>query len=158
MNLPCPETLAATWKAAAAFDAIVNFDDWYGYYTWWPKCSKGLVANGVAKQVWGLFGPPGCVLVGFSKDSALSCYNRADHSLWPGLFDGLPGQLDALIMQSGIDRQRCTFCMWWTAEQQVWSRGSVEIPPGGDDGSEEILGYITVDSRGFKLWADEYYP
>ena len=156
-----PPHLQRVCKACAALDAALEPEDWLRYHAYYPDWAEGLevakVDNGGGDRLFCLFSALGTVVIGFDHESALSPHAQEEYQVWPGLYDGLPPILSALLDDPAFEREDVTFCLWRLAEDSAWRTGPVQIPPGEDDGSSFLLGTLFPTPEEYLDWARDYY-
>lgn len=158
---PHPETLRRICKATAALDAVLRADEWLRFHSYVSDWGGGLevakMDNGAGDDLFCLFSPVGTVLKGFDHESPLSPHAQERYQAWPGIYDALPAPLSALLDDPAFEREDVTFCLWRSAGGTAWETGSVQFPPGGDDGSGFLLGNVSRTAEDYADWARGYY-
>lgn len=158
---PNPEALQRICKATAALDAILQAQEWLRYHIYFPDWGDGLqvgkVDDGSGDDLFCLFSPVGTVLKGFDHESPLSPHAQESYHVWPGIYDGLPAPLSALLDNPAFKREDVTFCLWQPVSGTTWKTGSVQFPPDGDDGSSFLLGTLFPTAEDYVDWAQAYY-
>lgn len=103
----------------------------------------------------------GAVLRGFGEDSPMSPWSWLQQSQgtrgkpWPGLFDGLPPELETGRSESAFGGEKVTFCAWWIAKH--WHVGVRAFPDAPDpDGSARMLFALGGDPGVYARWASEH--
>lgn len=153
VDLPDPAALERICKRLALLDAIVCRDWEFRYYSfnrvWDPDAGQrlGSMRNGEGDEWFAVFQEDGAFLRGFANDAPLR--NP------PGLFDGVPPALHALVDEPAFG-DITTFCFWNTGDG--WKRSPTEIPDGVDpDGSAALLAILVDDPVAWKAFALEYH-
>jgi hypothetical protein len=78
---------------------------------------------------------------------------------WPGIFERLPAEFRAnLLEEPAFTTSDSTFCLWRLSNEERWTCGPVELPPGEDpDGSAELLGILAGRPEQYVEFAADYY-
>ena len=160
-GLPEPELLRHICKATAALDAVLQADDWLCYHSYFPEWGDGIqvakIDNGAGDDLFCIFSSVGTVLKGFAHESPLSPHAQEEYKVWPGIYDGLPAPLSALLDDSAFEREDVTFCLWRTLGGTAWETGPVQFPADGDDGSSFLLGTLFPTAEDYVDWAQDNY-
>ncbi|EOD70576.1 hypothetical protein [Amycolatopsis vancoresmycina] len=164
--LPAVPALRALCRALAALDVVLDpgSEDRYHHYhpAWAPGAELASMRDGSGNEYSILFTAAGACLRGFDHESPMSPYATDDEEPWPGVLDELPG-----VFRDGVtDPAFCdefgtpyvTVCLWREHTDTVWRHGTIEFPPGGDDGAGWLFALLT-DRRpeAFQDWAQDYY-
>ena len=160
--LPAPGELRTRCVAIALIEGALNTDR----RTRWHLIERDgagdvtcRVDDGSGNQALYWFGTPGSVLRGFDHESPLTPWARDPMTLWPGLYDGLPTELEAAPTIVSVGVESVTFCIWRESQDNEWRTGSVEPPPSvhaDPDGSEFLLQPISSAAEA-QRFLEEYY-
>ena len=157
--LPAPAELQRRLRACAVLDVIMMDDEFMRGYEFHPKWSKDATMaafkTGGGDEIYALFKGDDAIMKGFDHESEVSPYGSDEHEEWPGVYDGVPSHLNALLNNGAIMRDDVTFCAWCTGG--VWAAGPVEFPDGEDDGSGHLMPTMTYDAAAYVAWAKDYY-
>jgi hypothetical protein len=157
-RLPDIPTLRRLMRALAMLDAI-NWPDWEGrYYSFDSQWAVGemmaSMRNGQGDEWHAIFCDAGAALQGLALH-APACREPPIR----GIFDGLPTVFDKnLRNEPAFDAARSTFCLWRLVNDDAWSIGKVQLPPGDDpDGSGRLLAILGGIPAHYVAWARDYY-
>jgi hypothetical protein len=143
--LPDVATLRRKAQALAVLDAIMSPEWQYRYYSfnsrWDTNERMASRKNGSGDELYVLFNSFGAIMKGFDHESFMSPWAREDQSLWPGIFDGVPGEFQSFLKEPAFDIPNTTYCLWRRDANATWQVGNIEYPEGdaNSDGSEEQL-------------------
>jgi len=158
-GLPAPDRLRDVLQLSAMLDVVLCEKDWLRCYTFRPNWSDGVSLatynNGGGNDMFVFFRGEDAIIKGFDHESPVSPYARDDEDVWPGIYDGVPMALGALLDDEAVQRDDVTFCVWHTLG--TWRCGSMSFPAGEDDGSSYLLGTIYLDAASYVNWARDYY-
>ena len=145
----------------AALEALLQPKDWLRRNFYFPTWGGGLevakVDNGAGDTLFCLFSPVGTDIKGFDHESPQSPHAQEEYQVWPGIYEGLPAPLSALLDDPAFERDDVTFCLWWPVGGTAWETGPVEFPPDGDDGSSFLLGMLSRSAEEYADWAQDYH-
>jgi hypothetical protein len=119
------------------------------------------VSDGCGDEAVMWFSPTGAVIRGFGHESDMSPWAQEPMRTWPGLEDGMPGELRRAPTIMIGDVESVTFCIWWAGGASQWSIGPVEMPGGTNadaDGSEYLLCPTSSVSQAHRFLAEAYDP
>ncbi|SFS72614.1 hypothetical protein [Paenibacillus sp. BC26] len=161
-TLPEPKILKRLMKIHASLNIVLCPDDeWLRYHkfdpTWSDYVSMAKIDNGSGDHIFIVFSPQGAIIKGFDHESGLSPYAREEHEIWPGIYEGVPNLLFALLNDEAIESDDVTFCIWREISDSTWQKGKVEIPEGEDDGLSYLVGSIFLTPEDFVQFAQEYF-
>lgn len=163
MTMPTlpPRLLQHAWRCAAACDTLAaaeNGSTTFSYDPdWLPGIAMARYDNGAGDHLVGLFTSDGqAVLKGFDHESELSPHARDEYAPWPGIHDGLPQDMLALLQDEALEHEDVTFCCW-SLDGHSWNTGTAQIPEQMDDGSGWLLPMVQMDAPAFIGWAKDYY-
>ncbi len=113
--------------------------------------------NGGGDHVFVFFTSDGKTLIkGFDHESEVSPHAREEYGVWPGIYDGLPSDLESLVQNEAIEHEDVTFCVW-SLDGETWETGNAMIPEGINDGSSWLLSMVQMNATEFIEWAKSYY-
>lgn len=160
-TLPDPITLKKLMKIHASLNIILCPDEWLRYHSFFPdfyeNVSMAKIDNGAGDHLLILFSPQGTILKGFDHESELSPHAQEEYKIWPGIYEGVPKALLALLEDEAIESDDVTFCIWRESSDSTWQKGKVEIPEGATDGSGFLLGTIYQTPEDFVEFAKYYF-
>ncbi len=156
-----PPQLRQALQSAAKCDATVTSKDWLRAFWYEENWSDGVIMakydNGGGDHVFVFFTSDGKTLIkGFDHESEVSPHAQAEYGIWPGIYDGLPSDLDKLVKNEAVEYEDVTFCCW-SVDGQTWQSGSAVIPHGIDDGSSWLLDMVQMTAEEFIEWGKSYY-
>ncbi len=160
---PGPSRLRELTQSIALLDEILC-EDWESrYYSFdpaWDESSEvASMRNGEGDQWFLWFSREGLVLLGFDHESPMSPALR-DGSLWQGLVEGIPRELQYALEEPAFDAGNLTFVIWRLATDDRYHVAPVQFP-GGDgsdpDGSAHLLGILDDNPTTYANWASDYY-
>ena len=138
--------------------------DWqYRYYSFNAKWDKdemmASMTDSCGDNFYILFNAHGAILKGFDHENVMSPWSRDDHSLWPGMFDGVPPQFAQFFTEPAFEIPDTTFCIWRLNTDDAWHGGVTEFPDDddGSDGSEGMLSIFTTGPESYREFAQGYY-
>jgi hypothetical protein len=138
-------------RAAAEVESWISSNAWLRRYrfheAWKPGVQMATYENGSGDDVFVFASDAGVVIKGFDHESCVSPYEREDHVPWPGLLEGLPPALMALMDHPEVRRDDATFVHWLVDEQVGWRRGPVRFAAGEDDGAAWLLAELPVTAQ-----------
>lgn len=161
--LPGPARLRKLTQAIALLDEILC-DDWesryYSFDAAWDESSElASMRNGEGDHWFLWFGQAGLVLLGFDHESPMSPAAR-DGSLWPGLVDTLPEELEYALEEPAFEAAHLTFVIYRLASDDRYHIGPIHLPEreGSDpDGSAHLLDILDDNPATYASWASDYY-
>jgi len=126
-----------------------------------PNWSDGVAMakfdNGAGDHVFAFFTEDGqAIIKGFDHESDVSPHARDVYAVWPGMYEGIPAKLMALIQDENIEHEDVTFACW-SVDGKTWQSGSAVISDTIDDGSGWLLAMMQMDAEKFIDWARSYY-
>lgn len=119
-QLPEVEVLRRRCKALATLDAIVG-GDFYTYDPTRPDGEAAAMRDGCGDEYDILFTAAGVFIRGIYHESPLHADDG--RSLWPGLLDGLPDELQRHVSEPAFmlyDRLNATFVLWRRPGDERW--------------------------------------
>ena len=146
-------------QALATLDAILAPEWESRYYSFNARWGEGemmaSMRDGLGNQWFAVFSSAGMALHGLALESPMFRQGRP----WPGIFDQLPSEFRAsLLNEPAFDSSHSTFCIWRLASGGGWRRGAIEFPSGDDpDGSEALLELLAGRPDQYVRFASEYY-
>lgn len=159
--LPEPETLKKLMKIHASLNIVFCPEEWLRYHCFIPNfyenVSMAKIDNGAGDHLYLLFSPQGTILKGFDHESELSPHAQEEYKIWPGIYEGVPKALLALLEDEAIESDDVTFCIWRESSDSTWQKGKVEIHEGAADGSVFLLGTIYRTPEDFVEFAKYYF-
>lgn len=162
-RLPAPPELERLSLVIAALDAIMS-PEWADRYfsfdpIWDPSQRMASLRNGSGDNYFIVFDHAGTVVRAFDHESELSPWAKPDGSLAPGLLDGFPSALQAIIDEpafrtAGGPSTDLTFCAWRVSGASSWSAGTID-----DDGGATVLLAVLLDGtpHGYRAYAADYF-
>ncbi|MBD3918392.1 hypothetical protein H8B09_06460 [Paenibacillus sp. PR3] len=160
-RLPNPIILKKLMKIQAALNIILCQDEWLRYHSYVQDWDEGVcmakIDNGAGDHLIILFSPEGSIIKGFDHESELSPYAQDEHKVWQGIYEAVPKELISLLEDDAIEQDDVTFCIWRENSDTFWHKGKVEIPEGGSDGSDFLVGCIFHTPDDFVEFARDYY-
>ncbi len=88
----------------------------------------------------------------------MSPYRQEPPQLWPNLFDDVPPEFAAFLVEPAFSIADTTFCIWRTTSDTHWHHGQVNYPQHPDpDGSASLLFIFDDKPETYQAWAEEYY-
>lgn len=156
-SLPSVNELQSVVRALASLDVIQHGgdDDWLRKYDYQPQWSPGVAFgkydNGGGDEMIFFFKNGKAVIKGFAHESNISPYAN-DSKIWPGMYEGIPADLNEELTDPAAERGVVTFCVW--NSEETWQCGPVEFSKNEDDGSE-LLHDIFFQPEDYVAWAEE---
>ncbi|KWX77450.1 hypothetical protein [Paenibacillus jilunlii] len=166
MKLPEPETLRRQMILLAVLDIICCGEEWLRVHRYDPDfrpgVQLGIVENGAGDHLYVLFTADGCVLKGFDHESPLSPHARDEYEVWPGMYEGLPDNLQSVLHSSGdtLEAEEVTFCLWQENGKPVWmcgEWGELDNKEAESGGTDFLLGYLNETPEDYIEWANDYF-
>ncbi len=158
-GLPEPSRIRHALRCSAMLDVVLCDQQWLRCYEYQPKwlndAEMTKYDNGGGNHMFVFFRGDDAIVKGFDHESPVSPHAREEFSVWPGIYVGVPGELNSLLDDTAVERDDVTFCIWHTSGQ--WHRGMMKFPRDEDDGSSYLLGTIHLDSGSYCDWALGYY-
>lgn len=156
-----PVKIRRALQSAAKCDATVISEDWLRAFWYEENWSDGVdmakYDNGSGDYIFVFFTSDGkTVIKGFDHNSEVSPHACDEFGIWPGMYDGLPSDLEILIQDEAVEHENVTFCCW-CLDGQTWETGNAVIPEGIDDGSSWLLSMIQMGAIEFIEWGKSYY-
>jgi len=156
-----PAQLQYAMRCAAKCDAAITSEEWLRAFHYEENWSDGVLMakydNGAGDHVIAFFTSDGkTVIKGFDHESEVSPHARETYGVWPGMYDGMPPQLQRLLQDEASEFEHVTFC-YWSVDGQSWVSGNALIPDDLDDGSTWLLSMISLNAEDFTEWAKDYY-
>ncbi len=160
--MPDIESLRRHMQKLAALAAVFSVDLGEPQFLFDPHWAKhqqvAMNINGCGDELYLHFTRRGCFIKGFAHESEMTPYKKPDHSLWPGILDGVPTEFASSLEEPAFDLQATTFAIWRRSSDSTWSTGLVDFPPGEyKDGSADLLLPITFNHNDFTEWLAENY-
>ena len=160
--LPDIEGLRKLTQSLAMLDAIMSPEWEYRYYSFNSKWNDGemmaSMRNGSGDEYFILFDSHGVIMKGFDHESAMSPWSAEEEKLWPGIFDGVPDDLESFLSEPAFSIPETTFCIWRRYIDSSWQIGRVDYPDEDDpDGSESMLSILDGSASTYKEFAESYY-
>lgn len=158
-ELPSIADLRRLTRSLAMLDAILSPDWEFRYYSfnsaWGAGEMLASMRNGSGDYWFALFCREGVALHGLAHEAPAF---RAGQP-WPGIFDRLPEPFHAsFLREPAFTTGDSSFCLWRLAEDEAWSCGPIELPPGDDpDGSAGLLAILAGRPEQYVEFASEYY-
>ncbi|MEM7343815.1 MAG: hypothetical protein AAF485_06200 [Chloroflexota bacterium] len=155
------KTLMQGLKAAAKIEALLCQEAWLQRYQfeeeWDTDVKMARFSNGQGDDIFVLESPDGVIIKGFDHESIVSPYARADHSLWPGMFEGIPPTLSKLLDDPAVVKEDATFVHWLSENTDKWQRGSVKFSNNETDGSDWLLDMLPLTAGSYIKAARNYF-
>ena len=154
-SLPGPEVMKMRLRTFAMLDAIVSRGQRsFEFHPKWGRAQQmGAFKDGEGNFFFAWFSPRGAVLRGFDHESVMSPFRQTPPAHWPGLFEGLPGELSYALREPAFALDEVTFCFWYTGDR--WRSAPLKLPRGRNvDGAESLLACFAPK---FSQWAAGYY-
>jgi len=140
-------------------DVMLCDQRWLRCHDYQPKWSNDTLMatcdNGGGNHMFVFFRGDDAIIRGFDHESPVSPHAREEFSVWPGIYVGVPGELNSLLDDAAVERDDVTFCIWHTLGH--WHHGTMKFPRDEDDGSSYLLGTIRLDPSSYCDGAGEYY-
>jgi hypothetical protein len=146
-------------QSLAMLDAVLSPEWEYRYFSfnnrWSPGEQMGSMRNGQGDHYFALFNAAGCWLKGFDHEAPYA----SDSLKTAGVFDGVPAELNACLVEPAFVVGDTTFCIWRRYIDHQWHRGPVKYLPNEEvpDGSSNLLRYLDGDPKTYRDWATDYY-
>lgn len=163
MNVPriSPNELQSALRCAAKCDSSITSEDWLRAFWYESNWADGIAMakydNGSGDNVVVFFTVDGkAVVKGFDHESEVSPHTREQYGIWPGIYDGMPSNLLALVSDEAAEYEDVTFCCW-SEDSKTWKIGGAVIPEDIDDGSAWLLDMVQMNAEQFIEWAKSYY-
>ncbi|WP_201007526.1 hypothetical protein [Paenibacillus glycanilyticus] len=160
-RLPNPTILKKLMKIQASLNIILCQEKWLRYHSFVQDWDEGVcmakIDNGAGDHLIILFSPVGSIIKGFDHESELSPYAQDEHKVLQGIYDEVPKELLSLLEDDAIEKDNVTFCIWRKNSDTNWHKGNVEIPKGGSDGSDFLVGCIFHTPEDFIEFAIDYF-
>ncbi len=168
-KLPDPETLRRQMILLAVLDIICCEEEWLRVHRYdpdfQPGVQLGIIENGAGDHLYVLFTADGCVMKGFDHESPLSPHAQDEYEVWPGMYEGLPGDLQAALHSSGdtLEAEDVTFCLWQENGNPVWMCGEwgeldrLDNKEAESGGADFLLGYLHETPDDYIEWASDYF-
>lgn len=157
--LPGIAELRRLMRSLAMLDAILSPDWEYRYYSfnsaWGGAEMLASMRNGSGDYWFALFCREGVALHGLAHEAPVFRPGKP----WPGIFEGLPASFHAsFLREPAFTTQDSSFCLWRLSEDEAWSCGPVELPPGDDpDGSAGLLAILAGRPEQYVEFAGDYH-
>lgn len=149
-------------QSLAMLDAVI-YPEWEGRYYSFNDCrgkntSLASMRNGSGDDYFILFVSAGAVIKGFAHESAMSPYLNNPPSVWPGVYKGMPEELETALSDPAFSVEDVTFCIWCSKKDNDWTCGDIKLPDTTDpDGSADLLALLDGNPTSYQAWAEEYY-
>jgi hypothetical protein len=167
--LPSPEVLRTRCRVLALLDRLLCPEPDLRTLTFIPDPASGTetaewdAGDGDFWAAW--FAPEGALVYGLDHTCTMSPWRRKPPSLWPGLLEGLPGELAVHPAAPPLERDALTFCFWHTPKTTGWRHGRVAFPRQAawtgttpdPDGSLRLLRLLDGVPETFALHARAIY-
>ncbi|KWX84700.1 hypothetical protein AMQ83_29150 [Paenibacillus riograndensis] len=168
-KLPDPENLRRQMILLAVMDVICCEEEWLRVHRYdpdfQPGVQLGIVENGAGDHLYVLFTADGCVIKGFDHESPLSPHAQDEYEVWPGMYEGLPDNLQSALRSSGdtLEAENVTFCVWqengspeWMYEEwrELDRQDKRQAESGGAD---FLLSYLYETPEDYIEWAMDYF-
>lgn len=154
-SLPIIEKLQSILRALAILE-VVLFDEedaWLRKFDYQPDWSPGVVFakfdNGAGDDMFFFFKNGGAIIKGFAHEASISPYGN-ESKIWPGIYEGVPAELDEELDDAAVVRGDVTFCIWNTGDS--WQCGPVKLSEQNDDGAD-LLNDIFFQPEDYVEWA-----
>ncbi len=158
-SLPAPIKIRHACKCSAMLDVVLCDQQWLRCYDYQPKWSSDVAMakydNGGGNHMFVFCRGEDAIIKGFDHESPVSRHASGESSVWPGIYAGVPAELDSLLDDAAVERDDVTFCIWYTAGQ--WHHGTMEFRGDEDDSSSCLLDTIHLDPGSYCFWARSYY-
>ncbi|WP_458464111.1 hypothetical protein [Paenibacillus sp.] len=164
------DALRKQMRIHAALDIIFSEEEWLRVHHYeaelQPAVAWGSINNGAGDHLHVLFTNSGTLIKGFDHESPLSPHAREDGEIYPGMYDGVPEALMAVLrdQEETLDLEDVTFCLWQEANNLQWKVGSwIQLAMAEEDeadargGADFLLGYMKKSSEDYVDWAKGYY-
>lgn len=70
----------------------------------------------------------------------------------------VPTAFSRFLNEPAFDLKYTTFCVWQSAEDSSWQRGSIDYPPGDDpDGSTYLMEILDGNPQTYLAFAKDYF-
>ena len=154
-GMPAVEELQTVIRALAILNVIHHDEEdaWLRSFDYQPDWSPGVAFakfdNGGGDDMIFFFKNGGAIIKGFDHESNISPYAN-DSKIWPGIYDGVPAELDEELQDAAVVRDDVTFCIWNT--NGSWQCGPVKFKQDQDDGSEWLLDDIIDSAAAYVEW------
>lgn len=161
VDLPDLPNLLRISKAIAMLDAIICRDWQYRYYSfnskWSPGKQMASMRNGSGDEYFVLFTLHGAILKGYCHESPAARWCVEHNQPMPGMFDGVPQELEAFLHEPAFSINDTTFCQWRTRTDNAWSSGTAKYPANTDGGAADLLRILQGDPDLYATWARDYF-
>jgi hypothetical protein len=158
-ELPSIASLRRLTRSLAMLDAILSPEWQYRYYSfnsaWADSEMMASMRNGSGDYWFALFCRAGVALHGLAHEAAAF---RPGKPL-AGIFDRLPPQFhENFLREPAFTTEDSTFCVWRLDDQDRWTWGTVDLPPGEDpDGSAGLLAILAGRPEQYVEFGSDYY-
>ena len=158
-ELPEIPRLRRLMRSLAMLDAIVSPEWDYRYYSfnsaWAEAEAMASMRNGSGDYWFALFCCDGVAIHGLAHEAPVFRPGQP----WSGIFDQLPKQFHGnFLREPAFTTQDSTFCLWRLNDDDRWSFGPVDLPPGDDpDGSAGLLSILAGRPEQYVEFARDYY-
>ncbi|WP_417761483.1 hypothetical protein [Shewanella sp.] len=153
--------LIAALKACATLDIALceeaHIRSFAYQADWQPGIDIATYDNGGGDNLLIIIKGDAILIKGFDHESEVSPYAQEEYGIWPGIYDGAPAELLAMLDNDAFERDDVTFCFWRTTNTGTWQQGPVEFPNNEDDGSNWLLAAIRTTAKEFIDYATYYY-
>ncbi|MCH1919628.1 hypothetical protein L9G15_09305 [Shewanella sp. A3A] len=155
------QQLIAALKASAALDIALCEDAHlrcFSYQTdWQAGVDIASYNNGGGDEIIFIIKGDAILIKGFDHESEVSPHAQEEYGIWPGMYNGAPEALLAILANDEFDMDDVTFCFWRTSNTGAWQQGPVEFLNDEDDGSRWLLSIVTTTPNEFIEYAKDYY-
>ncbi|MBZ0275801.1 MAG: hypothetical protein K8I60_06635 [Anaerolineae bacterium] len=161
-DIPEPSELRRIAQSVAMLETIL-MPEWrwryYSFRQWESDESVFSMRDGSGDEMFVVFVNGSVLVKGFAHESSYSPYRTHPPSVLPGMLDGVPDELQYLLMEPALSFSDTTFCLWWSNHGvKEWAYGRKIMLDGYHlDGSRELLSILDGKPETYRQWATAYY-
>jgi hypothetical protein len=156
-QLPDVREFTRVTQSLAALDAVLSPHLEYRYYSfnaaWGDGGMMASMRDGSGDHWFAWIASTGVALHGLAHES--SSFTPGKPKPW--VFKDLPPVFHAgFLKEPAFDTTNSTYCLWRSAHDTQWRRGSVPLDDG-EDGAREHMEVLLAGPGGYRAWAEGYY-
>ena len=132
---------------------------YYSYSTWETGESVFSMRDGSGDEMFVVFVNKSVLVKGFAHESSYTPYRTSPPEVLPGMFDGIPNELQHLLTEPALLITDTTFCFWWEDDgNKKWRYGRKPALYNNHlDGSQSLLQILDGNPETYHRWAIGYY-
>lgn len=161
LNKISNKNLELALKACAVLDIELCVEECLRRFTYYPDWISGIdvakYENGGGDDIIFVVKDDSILIKGFDHESEVSPHAQKEYGIWPGMYEGAPEDLLAILDDEAFEIDHVTFCYWRTQNTGSWQQGSVEFHNNEDNGAGWLLPVIATTPEEFIEYGKGYY-